>query len=277
MKKKLDTRFPAAQIKKIMQADEDVGKIAMVVPLLVSKALELFLQELCNRTHEITLRKGAKTVNSLHLKQCVQTFNVFDFLKEIVGKVPDLAGSDTAAAGDDHSVPPKRRKVANGENDTDSESKRIQCNESIHAGITAGGRGKGRGRGRGGLRDSDQGMPAQIGKLEDNCNHCDEHDPERGDDLTESREIVSTIKSEKFSGRNFDLNIDLDENGDSQPVVPGSQAGSSADMTVEEKHGEEYPGWSLSDAEKMAIDPLRLANFGSMVEYEEDDYDEEDC
>ncbi|KAK9273422.1 hypothetical protein L1049_018232 [Liquidambar formosana] len=97
MRKKLDTRFPAARIKKIMQADEDVGKIALAVPLLVSKALELFLQDLCDRTYEITLRRGAKTMSSLHLKQCVQTFNVFDFLREIVSKVPDLGGADVGS------------------------------------------------------------------------------------------------------------------------------------------------------------------------------------
>lgn len=86
-----------ARIKKIMQADEDVGKIALAVPVLVcesqypfffftlqlqglvfffffliftlftAKALELFLQDLCDRTYEITLQRGAKTVSSLHL------------------------------------------------------------------------------------------------------------------------------------------------------------------------------------------------------------------
>ncbi|KAG6505676.1 hypothetical protein ZIOFF_038041 [Zingiber officinale] len=59
--------FAYSRIKKIMQADEDVGKIAMAVPLLVSKALELFLQDLCDRTYEITLQRGAKTLNSSHL------------------------------------------------------------------------------------------------------------------------------------------------------------------------------------------------------------------
>lgn len=67
MKKKLDTRFPASRIKKIMQADEDIGKIAQAVPLLVSKSLELFLQDLCDRTYEITLQRGAKTVSASHL------------------------------------------------------------------------------------------------------------------------------------------------------------------------------------------------------------------
>jgi len=32
-----------------------------------AKALELFLQDLCDRTYEITLQRGAKTMNSLHL------------------------------------------------------------------------------------------------------------------------------------------------------------------------------------------------------------------
>ncbi|EPS66220.1 hypothetical protein M569_08557, partial [Genlisea aurea] len=119
MRKKLDTRFPAARIKKIMQADEDVGKIAMAVPVLVSKALELFLQDLCDRTYDVTLRKGAKTVTSLHLKQCVQSYNVFDFLKEIVSKVPDFTTSEGAAES-----LKKRKLAANESNDSDDESKR---------------------------------------------------------------------------------------------------------------------------------------------------------
>ena len=41
----------------------------------------------------------------------MQTFNVFDFLKDIVSKVPDLGGS--VATGDDHAVT-KRRLAAFG-------------------------------------------------------------------------------------------------------------------------------------------------------------------
>jgi len=32
-----------------------------------AKALELFLQDLCDRTYDITIRKGVKTVGSSHL------------------------------------------------------------------------------------------------------------------------------------------------------------------------------------------------------------------
>ncbi|KAL5662422.1 hypothetical protein ACJX0J_029547, partial [Zea mays] len=95
-KEELYNRVPP-RIKKIMQTDEDVGKIAQAVPVLVSKALELFLQDLCDRTYDITIRKGVKTVGSSHLKQCIQTYNVYDFLREVVSKVPDIGPSDVIA------------------------------------------------------------------------------------------------------------------------------------------------------------------------------------
>ncbi|KAJ8485227.1 hypothetical protein OPV22_017712 [Ensete ventricosum] len=112
------------RIKKIMQSDEDIGKIALAVPVLVSKALELFLQDLCDKTYSITDNgffpfSGASVdqYNTLVIlvvqpndnilalkyspftfcafwKQCVHKFTVVDFLKDLVGKVPDVGGSD---------------------------------------------------------------------------------------------------------------------------------------------------------------------------------------
>ncbi|CAI5972310.1 unnamed protein product [Closterium sp. NIES-65] len=95
MRKKLDTRFPAARIKKIMQADEEVGKIALATPVLISKALEIFLQDLCDRTYDITCKRGAKTLAASHLKQCVASFSEYDFLKEVVSKLPDVDAPDS--------------------------------------------------------------------------------------------------------------------------------------------------------------------------------------
>lgn len=34
-------------------------------------------------------------MSSIHLKQCVQTNSVFDFLQEIVSKVPDIGAETT--------------------------------------------------------------------------------------------------------------------------------------------------------------------------------------
>lgn len=38
-----------------------------LVAYYAAKALELFLQDLCDRTYEITLQRGAKTMNAVHL------------------------------------------------------------------------------------------------------------------------------------------------------------------------------------------------------------------
>ncbi|KAH1062424.1 hypothetical protein AAZX31_02G260700 [Glycine max] len=261
-----------------MQADEDVGKIAMAVPLLVSKALELFLQDLCDRTYDITLRRGAKTMNAFHLKQCVQTFNVFDFLKDIVSKVPDLGGS--VATGDDHAVTKRRKVAGDDDNDSDEELKRNKKPEPGHSS----GRGRGRGRGRGlggGIRTVDQEMSSHA-KCEDdsdvlkqNDNHTQSN--ESMENVLEPEEVKQSFPVSELaevSVRNFDLNLDPDENMDSLDTPTSVPTSSSAKSVSEEKH-EEYPGWSLSEMEKMIIDPIQLANLNGRIDEDEEDYDEE--
>ncbi|TID14635.1 cbf nf-y family transcription factor [Venturia nashicola] len=83
------TKFPVARIKRIMQADEDVGKVAQVTPVAVSKALELFMISLVTKSASEARARGSKRVTAAHLKQAVQKEEQFDFLTEIVGKVPD--------------------------------------------------------------------------------------------------------------------------------------------------------------------------------------------
>jgi len=39
----IKTKFPVARIKRIMQADEDVGKVAQVTPVIVCKLYFLIL------------------------------------------------------------------------------------------------------------------------------------------------------------------------------------------------------------------------------------------
>ncbi|RWR83408.1 dr1-associated corepressor-like protein [Cinnamomum micranthum f. kanehirae] len=284
MRKKLDTRFPAARIKKIMQADEDVGKIAMAVPLLVSKALELFLQDLCDRTYDITLQRGAKTMSSLHLKQCVRSFNVFDFLREIVSKVPDMGGSD--AAGEDRSITRRRKAVDDEDIDTDEESKRPRIVRSLdtimlnhEAGHAGSGRGRGRvrGRGRGRPRRAVERESTFIEKCEDDPDISPERngkqskqnaEVERLDNSIEAKELKENIVSSSANAiiQKIDLNVVLDENGDTSAAVTS--------IPQPESKYEEYPGWSLSDTVKMAIDPIQLAQFNGEID-EEEDYDEE--
>lgn len=78
-----------ARIKKIMQMDEDVGKVATAVPVLVSKSLELFMQHLMEKLIDIVQRSEETYVQPAHLKQCILEHAQFDFLKDVVENVSD--------------------------------------------------------------------------------------------------------------------------------------------------------------------------------------------
>jgi hypothetical protein len=107
------TKFPVARIKRIMQADDDVGKVAQVTPVVVSKALELFMISLVTKAAAEAKARSSKRVTAAHLKQAVQKDVQFDFLSEIVSKV-----ADAPAAADKHDGDPmdvdggKKRKGA---------------------------------------------------------------------------------------------------------------------------------------------------------------------
>ncbi|CDS14171.1 hypothetical protein LRAMOSA06341 [Lichtheimia ramosa] len=89
MKKKYKTKFPVARIKKIMQLDEDVGKVAQATPVLISKALELFMQSLIDQACQETRQRNAKRLSAAHLKKTIETVEQFDFLKDMVASIPD--------------------------------------------------------------------------------------------------------------------------------------------------------------------------------------------
>ncbi|CAF9933799.1 MAG: hypothetical protein ALECFALPRED_005755 [Alectoria fallacina] len=108
------TKFPVARIKRIMQADEDVGKVAQVTPTavckfahpspatptqiketqtdsfrVVAKALELFMISVVTKAAAEARAKQSKRVTAAHLKQAVMKDDQLDFLAEIISKAPD--------------------------------------------------------------------------------------------------------------------------------------------------------------------------------------------
>ncbi|KAG6902399.1 hypothetical protein C0995_000604 [Termitomyces sp. Mi166 len=149
--KNKQTKFPVARIKKIMQKDEEVGKVAQATPIVISKALELFLGLIIEQASKVTMERGAKKVEAYHLKHAVETTEMLDFLKEIVEAVPDPSAGGTIdlesenaeaaakkkrgkrkkAAGNGEGEPPKKRrkKKAGDEGEgaeVDAESKEQQ-------------------------------------------------------------------------------------------------------------------------------------------------------
>ncbi|RWS07532.1 dr1-associated corepressor-like protein [Dinothrombium tinctorium] len=108
-KKKYDSRFPPARIKKIMQTDEEVGKVAAVVPVIISRALEMFVETLLKESRKITISRNARTLTPTHLKASILGNDQFAFLKDVVSSIPDIQQS-----GDEESDVPNCGPSASG-------------------------------------------------------------------------------------------------------------------------------------------------------------------
>ncbi|XP_060125552.1 dr1-associated corepressor isoform X2 [Zootoca vivipara] len=90
-KKKYNARFPPARIKKIMQTDEEIGKVAAAVPVIICI---LFVTS-----------PG---------KQCIELEQQFDFLKDLVASVPDMQGDAEDNLMEGEKVSRRGRKPGTG-------------------------------------------------------------------------------------------------------------------------------------------------------------------
>ncbi|XP_075268411.1 LOW QUALITY PROTEIN: dr1-associated corepressor [Opisthocomus hoazin] len=104
---KYNARFPPARIKKIMQTDEEIGKVAAAVPVIISRALELFLESLLRKACHVTQSRNAKTMTTSHLS-CIELEQQFDFLKDLVAAVPDMQGEGDEPHGEGERGGPRR-------------------------------------------------------------------------------------------------------------------------------------------------------------------------
>ncbi|KAL2132673.1 hypothetical protein VTI74DRAFT_3543 [Chaetomium olivicolor] len=93
------TKFPTARIKRIMQADEEVGKVAQQTPIAVGKALELFMVALVTKSAEVARQRNSKRVSAQMLKQVVESDDQWDFLRDIVGKVEGEKEKESGGKG----------------------------------------------------------------------------------------------------------------------------------------------------------------------------------
>ncbi|KAH7001939.1 hypothetical protein EDB80DRAFT_66180 [Ilyonectria destructans] len=108
------TKFPTARIKRIMQADEEVGKVAQQTPIAVGKALELFMIQMVTKSADVAKDKGSKRVTASMLKHVVETDEQWDFLRDIVSRVENekegsKAKAKVESSSDEEIAEPKKR------------------------------------------------------------------------------------------------------------------------------------------------------------------------
>ncbi|KAK4927056.1 hypothetical protein LTR66_016314, partial [Elasticomyces elasticus] len=73
------TKLAPARIKKLIQADQEVGKLAQAVPIAVAKALEQFIATVVAAGAVEAASKNTKRVTPKHLKEALAKHTQFDW------------------------------------------------------------------------------------------------------------------------------------------------------------------------------------------------------
>ena len=80
----IKTHFPPAKIKKIMQTDEDIGKVSQATPVITGRSLEFFIAMLVNRSGHVAKEMGCRRISGEVMKKTIMTDEKFDFLRELI-------------------------------------------------------------------------------------------------------------------------------------------------------------------------------------------------
>lgn len=92
---KIKTHFPPAKVKKIMQTDEDIGKVSQATPVIAGRSLEFFIALLVKRSSDTARKLGCKRISGEVMKETILTDEKFDFLRE------NVCGEKFEPEGDD--------------------------------------------------------------------------------------------------------------------------------------------------------------------------------
>jgi len=143
MRRNHSLRFSPSHIKRMMQVDEDIGKVAHAVPAMVARAVEMFSTVLVQRAGEITKQRGAKTMTSEHMSVVIREDPKFDFLIDLVEGIGEsrerpicektsktvIKASATKYEVDDNNHDDKSAKVKKSKSGKSSHSSK-PCNDS---------------------------------------------------------------------------------------------------------------------------------------------------
>ncbi|CAF0750621.1 unnamed protein product [Rotaria sp. Silwood1] len=86
-RRKPNTLFLPARIKRLMQKDEEVGKLSATVPVIAARALEQFLEELITKSASITISLQAKTLTPEHIRQFIYADARLSFLHDLANRM----------------------------------------------------------------------------------------------------------------------------------------------------------------------------------------------
>ncbi|TBU05017.1 hypothetical protein CWI36_0685p0040 [Hamiltosporidium magnivora] len=71
IQKKRINKFPAARIKRIMQSDEEIGKVSTSAPIVLGKAIELFMKDIIMSSVEISKKNKSSKITMKELENLI--------------------------------------------------------------------------------------------------------------------------------------------------------------------------------------------------------------
>lgn len=277
-----------------MQTDEDVGKIAQGAPVLMSRAMELFLNKLCKGTAAVATGGHARTATPSHLKAFVTSNGKMDFLAEKFASVPNYVGKD---------MPAKKPRV---EADLTSSSSGPQLSPGSPpaGGKAIRGRGRGRTRGRGSVRISADDSRQVQSKEEQEDAAADNMSNDMLGQRTVISEATNSLMDVSVKAEPLADSAELQARGSAQTAADRTSDSSAApaealltasqqvsavpDTADHDKSMPAVPKPSMQQATQVLIQPLAPAadslTAGSPLPakqsdllVEEDDYDADEC
>ncbi|KAL6568900.1 hypothetical protein OROHE_003641 [Orobanche hederae] len=159
------------------------------------------------------------------------------------------------------------------------------CHETIQTSSNGRSRGRGRGRGKGCGRGSQASHPESVDQhenLEDDPYFSNQGGKNQIEDIERLSVVADTTADSIITARKdadkpvvtFDLNVQLNEDGESTLVLVGAPSNSSEKPSPVTIH-EDIHGWSFGNMERLAIDAVQLASLNDRMSEADEDYDEE--
>jgi len=126
-KRKFSALIPPCRIKRVLQVDDEIGRMTAAVPVVLGRAMEHFAAELLLESEKVATGSEAKTLTIRHMKEAIARNPAkFSLLEPLVSGIIDDGRkvSTSKSAGDAGGVERKRPRVARNDEERGGKAKR---------------------------------------------------------------------------------------------------------------------------------------------------------
>ncbi|KAI6186472.1 CBFD-NFYB-HMF domain-containing protein [Aphelenchoides besseyi] len=86
-KRRFSTRIQPTRVKKVMQSDEEIGRMVASVPVALGSAMEHFAEKLLESAAQCVQFSAARTLAPMHIRHAILRNRHFSFLEELTKNI----------------------------------------------------------------------------------------------------------------------------------------------------------------------------------------------